>query len=119
MPSDTVKRDYVTLLPQVMEKLFPDEAVRTRVWSLLDGYQAKEPHRVRVGILKAAKGEPEDIAALVRYASDDYRDLLTLAEYPLSSRRWALRDSDPSKYAALQEREQRMYTNWLQCVLER
>ena len=119
MPSDFVKRDYPNLVPLVMEKLFPVAAERERIWSVLDRYQSKEPDRVRLGILKAAKGEPGEIERLAELAATDFRDLLCIAEYPLSSRRWALRDSDPDKYDALQEREQRMYDRWIERVLAR
>ena len=117
MSSEFVERDYSALVPRVVESLFPESAARQRAWELLDAYDDREVDRVRLGILRASDGQLEEVARLSRLAQTDYRDLLVLAEYPLTSRRWAWRESDPGKYERLLKREQRRYDIWLERTL--
>ena len=51
------------------------------IMQLLSGYTCNEPYRVRLAILKAAKGNHLRIADLVREATSDYRDVLVAAKY--------------------------------------
>ena len=53
--------------------------------------------------------EPEKLEAYTVLACVDYRDLLCAAEYPLSSRRFGLRENNSEKYRKLQEQESTEY----------
>lgn len=85
--------------------------------AILASYTGPEPDRVKLGILKAADCQLERIRYFCGVASDDWRDLLCEAEYPLSSRKWGLKDRDPEKYEKLLAKEQAEYESWLQKVL--
>ncbi|HSM50354.1 MAG TPA: hypothetical protein VLA75_03030 [Thermoanaerobaculia bacterium] len=76
-------------------------------------YSGPEPDRVKLGVLKAADCRLEKLPALLALARDDWRELLCEAEFPLSSRRWGLRERAPEKYEALLAKEQAQYEEWL------
>ena len=101
-----------------MANLFPDPGQRNEIQRLLEQYTDNEAHRVRMGVLKASRGDLKEIERLARLAQLDYRDLLVEAEYPLSFGKQALREQDPEKYAALIEKEMNDYDQWLADVLE-
>jgi hypothetical protein len=114
-------RDYPTLLPRVLARLFPDPTARSRADAILGSYGQESYHneieRVRLGILRLAGA---DLAGLERWtalARMDYRDLLVAAEYPRTFARDRLRERDPAKYAALGRRERAEYDAWLASVL--
>ena len=52
MRSLIVKRDHQELIPRVLEKIFPDAAVRRTIEAMLDEYTGLEAFRVQLGILK-------------------------------------------------------------------
>ena len=113
--------DYTTLLPIVLTKMFPDSKLRSEVVTKLDRYGAKSFHReierVRLGILKLVHNEPDKLEYYVTLACDDYRDLLCCAEYPLTSRRYGLKEKDPEKDKELSSRESQEYKDWLDKLL--
>lgn len=111
-------RDYEALLPQVLQKLFPDEKERERAVNIISRYQRRELHRVHLGILKVSNGDFELMEKYTQWAIWDWRDLLTPAEYPLSSKQWKLKEEDPQQYAELQKREYDDYDDWVKSVLE-
>ena len=117
MYSEIVNRDYASLLPQVMRKLFPEDRRREEVEGILASATYNEPERVRLGILRVSDGSFEQMKRLVQLASEDWRDLLCVAEYPLSSKEHGLREKDPLKYDALLAKEQTQYEDWLKKVL--
>jgi hypothetical protein len=117
MRSELVNRDYGALVPQVLEKLFLDVQKRNEAHEILAAYQDLEPDRVRLGILKASNGDLQEIIRLVDIAMHDWRDLLCIAEFPLSSKRWGLREKDPERYDKVLEKEQGEYDQWLKNVL--
>jgi hypothetical protein len=90
---------------------------RAAVLAMLAAYSGPEPDRVKLGVLKAADCNIEKVRSLLALAEDDWRDLLCEAEYPLSSRKWDLKDKAPEKYQALLAKEQDQYEQWLQSVL--
>ena len=109
-----MKRDYASLLPRLLETLFPDIDVRQTV----KGQLIRFGHRVQVGILKASNGDLEEINRLVNLATHDWRDLLVEAEYPLSFGKDKLREANPEKYHELMNKEIEEYDNWLKEKLE-
>ena len=117
MRSETVPRDYANLWPRVVATRFSEPVQREAVMAILASYEGPEPDRVKLGILKAADCQVERIRSLCKVASDDWRDLLCEAEYPLSSGKWGLRERAPEKYEKLLVKEQADYESWLQRVL--
>jgi hypothetical protein len=82
-----------------------------RVMHLLSGYTSDNPHRVRLAILKLAKGSIESIADLVRQAKSDYRDVLVAAEY-VHYWQLGLDATDEQKSQAI-EQDWAQYQEWL------
>jgi hypothetical protein len=80
-------------------------------------YSGPEPDRVKLGVLKVADCNLGKVRSLLALAQDDWRELLCEAEYPLSSRKWGLKDKAPEKYEALLAKEQAQYEQWLISVL--
>lgn len=56
--------------------------VRDSVIAMLEQYKSVDPWRVRLAIVKLADGGMERVRAYVQAANDDFRDVLSLAEYP-------------------------------------
>lgn len=117
MLSEFFPRDYANLWPRVVAASFSEPGERETVMAVLAAYAGPEPDRVKLGILKAADCELERIKHFCGVASNDWRDLLCDAEYPLSSRKWGLKEKAPAKYEKLLVQEQAEYGAWLQHVL--
>lgn len=117
MKSEIVDRDWEKLLPKILERLFPATEERDEAISILSRYCLVEVDRVRLGILKASKGDLKEMKRLAEIAACDWRDLLCIAEYPLTSRRRGLKQRDPARYDKLLEKEQNEYDQWLKSVL--
>jgi len=116
-----MNRDYASLFPRVLEALYPDKVERARVMKVLSSYGAESYHReqdrVYLGVLKLVSAEPGMLEEYTQLACEDYRDLLCAAEYPLTSRRFGLREKDPKRYQKLEEKETREYDDWLSRAL--
>jgi len=116
-----MNRDYSTLLPQTLDKLFPEAALRKKVVGILEAYGREEFHReverVHLGILRLSGANLEMIEQHTNLACSDFRDLLIAAEYPLTFGKKALKEKDPAKYAKLEKKEREQYDQWLARVL--
>ena len=116
-----MNRDYASLLPQVLSKLFPDPSVRVQVTNVLSWYGRKDFHlevaRVHLGILRLSGADLATIDGWTHFACDDFRDLLIEAEYRLTFGKDRLRAQDPKKYEALQKKEREQYDAWIAKVL--
>ena len=114
-------RDYSSLLPRVLSKLFPDAATREQAARILSSYGRESFHleieRVHLGILKLSGADLSAIERWTRFACDDFRDLLIEAEYRLSFGKDRLREANPQKYEGLQKKEQEQYDAWIAKVL--
>ena len=80
-------RDYSSLLPQVLSKLFPDASTREHAARILSSYGRESFHleveRVHLGILKLSGADlSAAIEGWTQFACDDFRDLLIETEYP-------------------------------------
>ena len=116
-----MRRDYRSLLPRVLETMYPDVSLRRNIIGRLSAYGGESYHReiprVQLGILKLAWSQPDKLDEFIALACQDYRDLLCAAEYPLSSRDYRLKDQDPDKYKEYQREELARYDAWLELVL--
>lgn len=117
MRSEIVQRDYADLWPKVVDARFRTPQEREAVFAMFSTYDGPEADRVRLGVLKAADCNLEKMKSLLEVARSDWRDLLCEAEYPLSSRKWGLKDKSPDRYEKLLEKEQAEYEAWLRQVL--
>ena len=114
-------RDYASLLPQVISKLFPDTATREQATRILSSYGREDFHleveRVRLGILRLSGADLSAVERWTSLARDDFRDLLIEAECRLSFGKDRLRETNPQKYEALQKKEREQYDAWIAKVL--
>ena len=114
-------RDYSSLLPRVLSKLFPDATTRERAARILNLYGREsfqlEAERVHLGILKLSGADLSAIERWTQFACDDFRDLLIEAEYRLSFGKDRLRAANPQKYEALTKKERDQYDAWIAKVL--
>ena len=114
-------RDYSSLLPKVLNKLFPDVSIRQEVIGILSSYGHEDFHRevdrVRLGILKLSGADLAEIKRWTNVACSDFRDLLVDAEYPLTFSKDRLKENDPEKYANLEKKERDQYDQWLSNIL--
>ena len=114
-------RDYSSLLPQVLSKLFPDASTREHATRILISYGRENFHleveRVHLGILKLSGADLSAIERWTQFACDDFRDLLIEAEYRMSFGKDKLRVANPLKYEALKKKEHKQYDAWIAKVL--
>jgi hypothetical protein len=114
-------RDYSSLLPQVLSKLFIDASMREQATRILSGYGRESFHReverVRLGILKLSGADLSAVERWTQLACDDFRDLLIEAEYRLSFGKDRLKAENPQQYEALKKKEREEYDAWMAKVL--
>jgi hypothetical protein len=88
--------DTTNILARKLIALFPEEGTRNNVQSILDSYgiesHEQEPVRVTLGILKLSGGNIKELRKMTKYAKEDFRGILTWAEYPRQSKRWSMPD---------------------------
>ena len=109
------KTDYRGILSRKMKALFPDTEKRAEVVAVLESYGTEkyeqEPYRVSLAVLKLAGADLEEIRTLTTQAKQDFRDILSWAEYPRQSKSWSLRNSaEKQKLIAADKAE---YDAWL------
>lgn len=116
-----MRRDYASLLPQILSKLFPDTTTREQATRLLSSYGREDFHleveRVHLGILRLSGADLSAIRNWTGLACHDFRDLLIEAEYRLSFGKDRLREANPQKYEALEKKEREQYDAWIAKVL--
>lgn len=114
-------RDYSSLLPRVLSKLFPDASTREQAVRILSSYGRESFHleveRIHLGILKLSGADLSAIERWTQFACDDFRDLLIEAEYRLSFGKDRLRVANPHNYEALMKKEQEQYDAWIAKLL--
>ena len=107
--------DYEAILSRKLRSLFPEEEQRNEVKAILDTYGVEryeqEPFRVRLAILKLSDSNLEEIKRTTNFAKQDFRDILTWAEYPRQSKKWSIPDG-PRKQRAI-EADRAEYEAWL------
>jgi hypothetical protein len=101
-----VSPEYGDPWPRVVEARFRTAQEPAAVLAMCAAFCGQEPARVKLGVLKAADRSIEKVRWLLALAENDCRGLLCEAEYPLSSRKWGLKDKGPEKYEALLAKEQ-------------
>ncbi|MEM7165374.1 MAG: hypothetical protein AAF581_07920 [Planctomycetota bacterium] len=70
------------------------------------------PARVRLAAMKLADGDIEELATMVKAASDDYRDVLAWAEYPQSCKTFA-HELPADQRRRIYDADWQQYQRWL------
>jgi len=103
------------MLATKLEELFPDGEEREEAASLLDSYgreeHEREPGRVRLAVLKLARGDQVKLRGYLQNAREDFRDVLAWAEYPNQVRVQYGLGSAGREELICRDREQ--YERWL------
>jgi hypothetical protein len=73
----------------------------------------REPVRVWLAVLKIADGRLDRLRRAVDQADEDYRDVLSAAEYPLYARRVSPAAGTSPAIDAIAEEDARQYSEWL------
>ena len=107
--------DYEAILTRKLRSLFPDKEKRNEVETILDTYGTEkyeqEPLRVRLAILKVSGSDLEEIKRTTALAKQDFRDILTWAEYPRQSKKWSMPEG-PKKQKLI-DADRAEYKTWL------
>jgi hypothetical protein len=100
---------------RVIAREFPDN--QRDVVALLDDYAKTDsnPERVQLAILKISRGRIDEVSRYVEMAKQDFRDVISPAEYP---RYWELGTYEASQLSPedreqLQKDDFRDYQEWL------
>jgi hypothetical protein len=112
-------RDYGRLFQRVVERMFPDRAVRLEALGALEQYgvgsDEPEPERVRLAIVKLAGANIEEIRSIVAGAKEDYEDILCWAESPQETRcRIGNRKLAPHEWQEIVAEDRRQYEEWVE-----
>ena len=108
-PTPSVTRSDVE---RIVRRDFSSEDCAT-VMALLDYYGTesyeREKDRVQLAVLKLAAGSIDELLCQIQTAKLDYRDVLSLAEYP--SYRWS--EKDEAKIQKMYRDDWQQYSDWL------
>jgi hypothetical protein len=107
--------DYEAILDRKLRSLFPDKYRRAEARAIIDTYgienNEQEPVRVRLAILKLSDSNLAEIKRTTDFAKQDFRDVLSWAEYPRQSKKWSMPDGP--KKQKLVEADRAEYEEWL------
>lgn len=86
--------DLDAILNRKLTALFPSETIRAQAIVILETYgtekHEQEPTRVRLAVLKLSGHDFEEIKININFAKQDFRDILSWAEYPRQSKKGSL-----------------------------
>jgi hypothetical protein len=102
---------------RVVRRDFPPDEVGS-VLQCLEEYGGQAWHReiprVRLAILKLAAGNGKKLRASLATANDDYRDVLSYAEYPGYLSGISPSEKDPTRRQRAIDADWRQYRQWLE-----
>lgn len=116
-PPDDQPVPAVTLaeVERIVRRDFPPDSV-ARVLHALDAYGCESWHgevpRVRLAILKLAGGNLKKLRAALTTATQDYRDVLSYAEYPTYFSAISPAEKDATKRRRAIDADWRQYRAW-------
>lgn len=113
-PTPTVSRADVM---RVLRRDFP-QASFSELQAILDEYGAQEWHverdRVQLAILKLASGRVDLLRSQVESAKRDFRDVLSVAEYPAYlNKGFHIGTLPPEQQQAIIDADWKQYQDWL------
>ena len=100
----------------VLKKLklaYPDPADSAKVLTILETYQSDNEDakiRMHLAVLKLSGKNFEKLAAWIRLANEDFRDVISPAEYPEECKNYGKQSSDLD---AIRRRDFQQYEGWL------
>ena len=103
MWSEDMSNEMEKILSRKLLQLFPDQSLRAEVIEWLNTYgiesHEQEASRLRLALLKLSGEAPtlDDLKSNTKYAKEDFRDILTWAEYPRQSKQWSIPDGPKKK----------------------
>lgn len=107
--------NYENILLRKLGELFPDELNRNNAEYILNEYGIEnyeyEPYRVRLAVLKLAGTNVDRLIEYIDTAKQDYRDILSWAEYPRQIKCVSLQ-CDKKKQKLISDDEYE-YNEWL------
>lgn len=92
-----------------------DQGVVIRILEEYKSETHKGQYRVWAAILKLANGQVDKVSMYVEKAQKDFRDILSLAEYPLYSKHIFNDDLSDDKKNKLIKNDWKNYQDWLSC----
>lgn len=102
---------------RIVRRDFPPEEVAA-VHAALAEYGKQKWHnevpRVRVAILKLANGHLDKLPRIIRTAAEDYRDVLSMAEYPAYFTGVSPAEPDEAKQAPAISADWTQYRRWFE-----
>ena len=108
--------ELVEILQRKLQAMFPGAQTREKAEATLATYglesHEKEPERVRLAILRLAGDDINQVEKYTNNARQDYRDVLSWAEYPRQSKQWDLPDGSEKEKIKAADREE--YEQWLE-----
>lgn len=106
--------NYEEFLNNKLESIFAEKSDRQLAIEILQiyGLEAHEqkPCRVWLAVLKLAGSNLAEIEKITKYAKQDFRDILSWAEYPRQGRKWSVRKGPERQRLAEASRQE--YLQW-------
>ncbi len=105
------------ILTHKINNLFSNEQTKNEAIDILNTYgtesSERESIRVRLAILKLVGTNPiiSEIQKYTKIAKEDYRDILSWAEYPRQSKHWSLPEG--LKKEKMVHADKQEYESWL------
>jgi hypothetical protein len=103
------------ILIRKLDELFSDKKGENEAINILDKYgkedYEQETVRVRLAILKLSGSSLDKIIEFTDSAKQDYRDILSWAEYPRQSKNWSVPEG--KKKQKLIDDDKAEYQEWL------
>jgi hypothetical protein len=103
------------ILKRKLINIFPNKIERPQASQILERYGVEscevEHDRVRLAILKLSCSSLASLKKNTQLAKIDYRDILSLAEYPKQSKSWLI-PNGPKKQKMIED-DLSQYENWL------
>ena len=104
------------ILERKLQNLFPDPSSRSAALELLNLYGHElyehEVVRVQLAVLKLSDSDVEQVRYYTERAKQDYRDVLSWAEYPRQSEHWQIKDAAVKQQ--LIDDDKAEYLSWLE-----
>ena len=107
--------DYEAVLASALSALFPDPVDAQSAIQILSTVVCPRGwnQRVSVATLKICGADLDALRKFVD-ARHEYRDVVSMAEYPLQGRDWTLRNSDPARHRELVNQDWENYKAWIE-----
>jgi hypothetical protein len=101
-----IRRDFAAVDPALVVTILNEHRD--------DGGETSGRYRVHLAALKLANGDLEQLREHVRISNQDYRDVLSAAEYPMATTRWRAVDKmSAEERQKIYDADWKQYQDWL------